>query len=132
MWINVTSVLWMVLCLVALIGSGAAISLYIPIAVVVVPVVWAGLNSSMGMLGTWCYLAVAAVPFVLLTAVNSALVFLYAMATLDRSADVSPLLRALLRETGTETEWGVWRATSCFSFFVFCIRMLSGFSFNKK
>lgn len=81
-----TSVLWMVLCLVALIGSAMAVSPYIPIAVVVVPVVWAGLNSSMGMhaLGTWCYLVVAAVPFVLLTAVNSVLVFLYSMATLDR------------------------------------------------
>eukprot|EP00752_Nemacystus_decipiens_P001489 g1463.t1 len=83
MWINVTSVLWMLLCLVALLGSGVAVSPYIPIAVVVVPVVWAGLNSSMGMRGSWCYLAVASVPFVLLTTVNSVLVFLYAMATLD-------------------------------------------------
>lgn len=92
MWINVTSVLWMALCLVALLGSGVAVSPYIPIVVVVVPIMWAGLNSPMGieMLGTWCYLAVAAVPFVLLTAVNSVLVFLYAMATLDRSVDVSP------------------------------------------
>eukprot|EP00903_Cladosiphon_okamuranus_P012301 g11533.t1 len=80
MWFNLTSVLWMVLCLVALIGSGVAVSPYIPIAVVAIPVVLAGLNSSIGMLFT---LAVAAVPFVLLTTVNSVLVFLYAMATLD-------------------------------------------------
>lgn len=79
----------MLLCLVVLLGSGVAVSPYIPIAVVVVPFVWAGLNSSMGMLGTWCYLAVASVPFVLLTAVNSVLVFLYAMATVDRSVNVS-------------------------------------------
>lgn len=84
MWINITSVLWMALCLAVLVGSGVAVSPWVPVAVLVVPLVLAVLNSSKGMVVSFCYLTVAAVPFVLLTAVNSVLVFLYAMATLDR------------------------------------------------
>ncbi|CAB1114147.1 unnamed protein product [Ectocarpus sp. CCAP 1310/34] len=83
MWINVTSVLWMLLCGGTLVGSGFAVSPLIPVMLVIIPPVLAGLNTARGTIATWRYLCVAAVPFVLLTTVNSVLVFLYALATLD-------------------------------------------------
>ncbi|CAM9498935.1 unnamed protein product [Ectocarpus fasciculatus] len=83
MWINVTSVLWMLLCVGTLIGSGFAVSPLIPVMMALIPPVMAGLNSSRGTLATWRYLFVAAVPYVMLTTVNSVLVLLYAVATLD-------------------------------------------------
>lgn len=83
----------MALCLTTLIGSGIAISPYIPVMVLVIPFVVAGLNSSTDMVATWCNFAVAALPFVLFTTVNSVLVFLYAMATLDRL--VEPVLTSI-------------------------------------
>lgn len=89
MWITWTSVLWMAFCLAALIGVGVAISPYLPLTVVVVPMVLAGLNSSRGICANWCHFAFAAVPFVLVTTVNSVQVFLYALATLDRSVSLS-------------------------------------------
>ncbi|CAN0520320.1 unnamed protein product, partial [Ectocarpus sp. 12 AP-2014] len=83
MWINVTSVLWMLLCAGTLIGSGFAVSPLLPVMIAIIPPVLAGLNTARGTIATWCYLCVAAVPFVLLTTVNSVLVLLYALATLD-------------------------------------------------
>lgn len=89
MWINWTSVLWMAFCLAALIGTGVVVSPYLPLAVVVIPMVLAGLNSSRGICANWFHFAFAAVPFVLVTTVNSVLVLLYALASLDRSASLS-------------------------------------------
>lgn len=89
MWINWTSVLWMAFCLAALIGAGVAVSPYLPLAVVVVPMLLAGLNSSRGICANWFHFVFAAVPFVLVTTVNSVLVFLYALATLDRLVNQS-------------------------------------------
>ncbi|CAM9734345.1 unnamed protein product [Ectocarpus sp. 12 AP-2014] len=83
MWINVTSVLWMLLCAGTLVGSGFAVSPLIPVMIAIIPPVLAGLNTARGTIATWRYLCVAAVPFVLLTTVNSVLVLLYALATLD-------------------------------------------------
>lgn len=84
MWINVSSMLWMLLCATVLIGASMAVSPYVVVAVVLTPFVVGGLNSAGGSLASWASFAVSAVPYVLVFAVHSVLVFLFAMATLDR------------------------------------------------
>lgn len=84
MWINVSSMVWMLLCATVLIGASMAVSPYLVVAVILTPFVVGGLNSAGGSLASWASLAVSAVPFVLVSAVHSVLVFLFAMATLDR------------------------------------------------
>lgn len=84
MWINVSSVVWMVLCLAVLLGSGVAVSAYIPVGVFLIPLILGGLNLAGSSLPVWTSLTVSALPFVLLTAVHSVLVFLFALTTLDR------------------------------------------------
>lgn len=72
------------LCLVVLIGSTFAVTPLILVAVLILPVVLGGLNFANGSLSTWACLALSAIPYVLMTAVHSVLVLLYALATLDR------------------------------------------------
>lgn len=84
MWINVSSMVWMLLCATVLIGASLAVSPYVVVAVILTPFVVGGLNSAGGSLASWASLAVSSVPFVLVSSVHSVLVFLFAMATLDR------------------------------------------------
>lgn len=84
MWINVTSVVWIMLCLAVLVGSAFAVTPLILVAVLILPVVLGGLNFANGSPSTWACLALSAIPYVLMTAVHSVLVLLYALATLDR------------------------------------------------
>lgn len=75
----------MSICLAVLIGASVTVSPYIGIAIVAVPVVLGALNSPDGASpSTWLYHAVSSIPFILVTAVHSVLVFLFALATLDR------------------------------------------------
>ncbi|CAN0251919.1 unnamed protein product [Ascophyllum nodosum] len=83
MWINVSSVLWMLLCLAVLVGSAFAVTPFIILAVFLVPLIVGGLNFARGSLSTWACLALSAIPYVLMTAVHSVLVLLYALCTLD-------------------------------------------------
>lgn len=85
MWINVSSVLWMLLCLAVMIGASITTIPYLAVAIVGACFVLAGLSAAGARLPTLGSLAVSALPFVLVTSVHAVLVFLFALATLDRS-----------------------------------------------
>lgn len=84
MWFNVSSAIWMGFCAIVLIGVSAVATPWIAVVVLLAPLLLAGLNVA-GASGTyWAYMAVATVPYALLTSVHSVLILLYAIATLDR------------------------------------------------
>lgn len=84
MWINVSSVIWILFCAGVMAGVTIVMTPWIAVVVLVAPLVVGGLNVAGASASYWAYMAMAAVPFALMTAVHSVLVLLYAVATLDR------------------------------------------------
>lgn len=85
-WINVSSVLWMMLCGVVLLGVSVFGMYWIGPAVLIVPFLLGALNACGVDPERWAAMAMSAVPFVLVSSVHMVLVLLFAVATIDRSA----------------------------------------------
>lgn len=74
----------MLFCAIVLMGVSSVVTPWIAVVVLLAPVIVGGLNVAGFSLIYWAYLAVAAVPFALMTSVHSVLIFLFAVGTLDR------------------------------------------------